>query len=152
MRKSITVRATPADAFRIFTTDMDRWWPRSHHIGKSPMKRVIIEEKKGGRCYTEQEDNTECDWGSVLAWEPPRRFVMAWQITPQWQFEPDLAKSSEVEVNFTALDDGRTRVDLEHRHFERMGPEGDTMRAGVGGPGGWSSLMELFKARAEQAK
>ena len=149
VRKSVTVRATEADAFRIFTTDLDSWWPRSHHIGKSPMKRVIIEEKTGGRCYTEQEDNTECDWGSVLAWDPPRRFVMAWQITPQWQFEPDVAKSSEVEVTFTSVGDGRTRVDLEHRHFERHGAGGAAMRAGVDSPNGWGDLLTLYARVAE---
>lgn len=144
VRKSVAVRASQADAFRIFTTEMDSWWPRSHHIGKSPMKRVIIEPMTGGRCYTEQEDTTECDWGSVLAWEPPRRFVMAWQITHQWQFQPDLAKSSEVEVTFTALADGRTRVDLEHRHFERHGDGGAAMRTGVDSPNGWGDLLALY--------
>ena len=73
VRKTITVKATAERAFEVFTADFDSWWPRSHHIGKSPMKRSIIEEKLGGRCYTEQEDGTECDWGQVLAWEPPRR-------------------------------------------------------------------------------
>ena len=150
VRKSVTVRAEQADAFRLFTTEIDSWWPRSHHIGTSPMKRVIVEQKAGGRCYSEQVDNTECDWGSVLAWDPPRRFVMAWQITPQWQFEPDLAKSSEVEVVFTALGDGRTRVDLEHRYFERHGAAGGAaMRLGVDSPKGWGDLLALYAARTE---
>lgn len=150
VRKSVTVRASQADAFRIFTTEMDSWWPRSHHIGKAPMKRVIIEPKAGGRCYSEQVDDTECDWGSVLAWEPPRRFVMAWQITPAWQFEPDLAKSSEVEVTFTALGDERTRVDLEHRHFERHGAGGPAMRTGVDSPNGWGDLLGIYATVAEK--
>jgi uncharacterized protein YndB with AHSA1/START domain len=75
---------------------------------------------------------------------------MAWQITHEWGYEPDLAKSSEVEIRFTAQPGGGTRVDLEHRYFERMGPAGDTMREGVGGPGGWPGLLDLFKARVEQ--
>ena len=77
VRKSVTVRAQPARAFEIFTREIDTWWPRTHHIGKSPMRRVLVEERAGGRCYTEQEDGTECDWGKVLVWDPPRRFVMA---------------------------------------------------------------------------
>ncbi len=152
VRKSVTVRASQADAFRIFTTEIDSWWPRTHHIGTSPMKRVIVEPKAGGRCYSEQVDNTECDWGSVLAWDPPRRFIMAWQITAQWQFQPDLAKSSEVEVIFTELGDGRTRVDLEHRHFERHGEGGPAMRLGVDSPNGWGDLLVLYaKATERQA-
>ena len=55
VRKSITVNASAEDAFRIFTEDFDSWWPRSHHIGKSPMKRAIVECRQGGRCYTVQE-------------------------------------------------------------------------------------------------
>ena len=113
------------------------------------MTKAIIEGRAGGRCYTEQEDGTECDWGTILVWEPPHRFVMAWQITHEWGYEPDLAKSSEVEIRFTAAPDGTTRVDLEHRHFERMGPGGASMRDSVDKPNGWVGLLQLFAARAE---
>ncbi|MGH9140078.1 MAG: SRPBCC family protein [Vicinamibacterales bacterium] len=150
VRKSITVNTSVERAFEVFTSGFDGWWPRSHHIGKSPMTAAIIEPGVGGRCYTRQEDGTDCDWGRILEWDPPHRFVMAWQITHEWGYQPDLAKSSEVEIRFTPQPDGGTRVDLEHRHFERMGPAGDTMRVGVSGPGGWPALLELFKARAEQ--
>jgi uncharacterized protein YndB with AHSA1/START domain len=116
------------------------------------MKQAIIETRAGGRCYTTQEDGTDSDWGRILEWDPPHRFLLAWQITHEWGYQPDLSKSSEVEVRFTPQPGGATRVDLEHRHFERMGPGAETMRTGVGGPGGWSGLMELFKARAEQTR
>jgi uncharacterized protein YndB with AHSA1/START domain len=148
VRKSITVNASPERAFEVFTGDFDSWWPRSHHIGTSPMKKAIIEGKKGGRCYAKQEDGTDSDWGSVLLWDPPRRFVMAWLISGNWQFEPDASKASEVEVRFTPEPGGRTRVDLEHRHFERMTSGGPEMRAGVGAAeGGWGKLLEAYAAR-----
>jgi hypothetical protein len=150
VRKSITVRANADHAFRVFTEGFDSWWPRGHHIGKSPLKKAIIEGKAGGRCYSEQMDGTECDWGRILVWDPPRRFVMAWQITLAWQYEPDLAKSSEVEVRFTAEPDGSTRVDLEHRYFERHGAGFETMRTSVDSPNGWNGLLNLFRERAEQ--
>jgi uncharacterized protein YndB with AHSA1/START domain len=150
--KSITVNATPDEAFRVFTDDFDSWWPRSHHIGKSPMKKAIVECRRGGRCYTEQEDGTQCDWGSILAWEPPRRFVMAWQISGNWEFEADVARSSEVEVRFTPAPGGRTRVDLEHRFFDRLVSGGEAMRTGVDSEGGWGSLLKLFAERVEAAK
>jgi uncharacterized protein YndB with AHSA1/START domain len=149
VRKSVTVKATPARAFEIFTRELDSWWPRSHHIGKSPMKRALIEEREGGRCYTEQEDGTECDWGSVVLWDPPRRFVMAWQITHEWGYEPDLAKSSEVEVSFTPAAGGGTRVDLVHRFFSRHGVGGASMRASVDAPNGWNGLLSLYAARVD---
>ena len=150
VKKSILVNATLEHAFDVFTAGFDSWWPRSHHIGKSPMEKAVIEMRVGGRCYSTQVDGTDCDWGQILEWDPPHRFVLAWQITHEWGYQPDLSRSSEVEIRFTAQPGGGTRVDLEHRHFERMGPEGDTMRVGVGGPGGWGSLMELFKAQAEK--
>jgi uncharacterized protein YndB with AHSA1/START domain len=147
--KTITVKASTDRAFRVFTHDFDSWWPRTHHIGASPMKKAIIEGKAGGRCYTQQEDGTDCDWGQVLVWEPPRRFVFAWQITHEWGYQPDLAQSSEVEIRFTPTADGGTRVDLEHRHFERHGAGAASMRAGVDSPDGWGGLLALYAARVE---
>ncbi len=151
VRKTITVKASAEQAFHVFTEEFDTWWPRSHHIGKSPMKKAVIEGRTGGRCYSEQTDGTDCPWGQILVWEPPRRFVMAWQINAQWQYEPDLAKSSEVEINFTPELGGTTRVDLEHRYFERMGPGGAVMRTSVDSPGGWGTLLQLFTTQVEQA-
>lgn len=151
VRKSITVKATTEHAFRVFTEELDSWWPRSHHIGSSPMTKAIVEGRPGGRCYSKQADGSECDWGTVVVWEPPRRFVMAWQVTPAWKYEPELAKSSEVEVRFTSEGDGITRVDLEHRYFERHGFGADGMRTAVDDPKGWTGLLQLFGVEAEKA-
>jgi hypothetical protein len=150
VRRSVRVRANTARAFQIFTEGMDSWWPKTHHIGNSPMTRAILEGRVGGRCYSEQEDGTECPWGQVLVWEPPTRFVMAWQVRPDWKFEPDVDKSSEVEVCFTPVDDGTTLVELEHRNFERHGEGGSNMREQVNQAGGWGALMELFRESAER--
>jgi hypothetical protein len=152
VRRSITVKTTQKRAFEIFTADFDSWWPRSHHIGKSPMKRALIEGRVGGRCYSEQADGTDCPWGEVTLWEPPKRFVMAWNINLDWQYESDPAKSSEVEVRFTPELGGSTRVDLEHRNFERLGTDWEKMRDGVSAVGGWGSLLELFAAQADRAE
>ena len=151
VRKSITVKAGMEHAFKVFTEGFDSWWPRSHHIGKVPMKRAVIEGHVGGRCHTEQTDGTDCQWGEITAWEPPRRFVMAWKITAQWTYEPDPAKASEVEVRFIPLENGSTRVDLEHRHFERMGAGWETMRGMVDSEGGWGGLLQMFAEQAEKS-
>ena len=147
VRKSITVNASPERAFTVFTAEFDSWWPRSHHIGKAPMKKAIIEGRAGGRCYAEQTDGSECDWGSVLVWEPPHRLVIAWQIDGRWQYEPELARASEVEVRFTRAGDGLTRVDLEHRYLERHGADAAAIRTGIDSPNGWGSLLELYAAQ-----
>lgn len=147
--KTVTVRASVQDTFTAFTEGFDGWWPRSHHIGSSPMKKAIIECRLNGACTSLQEDGTYCPWGTVTAWEPPHRFVFAWQITPDWKYQPDLATASEVEVRFIEEPDGRTRVELEHRGFERMGAAGGAMRAGVDTPQGWNGLLHLFSQFAE---
>jgi uncharacterized protein YndB with AHSA1/START domain len=144
VRKTITVNASVERAFRVFTEGFDTWWPRTHHIGKSPMTKAIVQPFVGGRCYSEQADGTECDWGSVTTWDPPHRLVLAWQITEAWQYEPDVSKASEVEVMFTPLPDGSTRVDLEHRHFERLASGGAAMRTAVDSPNGWGHVLQLF--------
>ena len=150
VRKSIRVRASAERAFHVFTREMDSWWPRTHHIGNSPMKCVVVEGRPGGRIYTEQEDGTVCPWGTVLSWEPPHRFVMAWQANPDWHLETDLAKCSEVEVQFTQADNGTTLVELQHRGFERHGGAYARMREMVNTDGGgWGGLLVLFASKAE---
>lgn len=150
VRKSISVRASAERAFRAFTADIDSWWPRTHHIGTGTPKQGYIEGRVGGRCYTEFTDGSECDWGSVLVWEPPQRLVFAWLINANWQYDPDLSKTSEVEVRFTSQSDGTTRIDLEHRNFERMGESGKNMRMMVDSPGGWGDLLQLYAAYVEK--
>jgi uncharacterized protein YndB with AHSA1/START domain len=147
VRRTIVVQASVEDAFDVFTTEIDSWWPRTHHIGKVPMRRIIIEPRVGGRCYSEQVDDSECDWGQVLVWEPPRRLVFAWQITHEWGYEPDLSRSSEVEVRFARVGPESTRVELEHRHFDRQGRGGDAMRTAVDSPDGWNGVLSLFEQR-----
>jgi uncharacterized protein YndB with AHSA1/START domain/uncharacterized damage-inducible protein DinB len=145
VKKTVTVKASVEHAFKIFTDGFDTWWPRSHHIGKQPMTKAVIETRAGGRCYGREADGTECQWGTVTAWEPPRRLTIAWHIAPGFQvIDLDPAKSSEVEVRFTPEPDGMTRVDLEHRHLERHGADFEKLRAGVAGPGGWSGLLQMF--------
>ena len=150
VRKNIRVKSDAARAFRVFTEGMDSWWPRTHHISKSPMKQVVLEGKAGGAIYTNQEDGTVCPWGTVLEWEPPHRFVMAWQVTPEWGYERELDRSSVVEVLFTACDDGTTLVELEHRGIERHGGACATMRATVNSDGGWGTLLAMYGAKADQ--
>ena len=149
VRKSIRVRASAERAFRVFAAEMDSWWPKTHHIGSSPMKGIVVEGRPGGAIYTDQEDGTQCPWGTVLAWEPPHRFVMAWQVNPDWRYEPELARCSEVEVRFT-VDDGTTLVELEHRDLQRHGGDYVTMREKVNAEGGWGGLLALFGAKAEE--
>ena len=77
VRRSVTVAASPEQAFKVFTADIGRWWPSSHKIGATAFKSAIIEPRAGGRWFEVGEDGGECQWGNVLAWEPPSRLVLA---------------------------------------------------------------------------
>ena len=147
VRKSVVVRATPAQAFEAFTTRIDRWWPKTHSIGAAPVRESVIEPFVGGRWYTRCEDGSDVTVGHVRAWEPGRRVAFSWEISADWKPDARVAFASEVEVTFTAEPDGQTRVDVEHRDFERMtAPDGEKMRNAV--DGGWPALLALFAAEA----
>jgi uncharacterized protein YndB with AHSA1/START domain len=145
IRKQVRVKAPPPRAFEIFTAGMSRWWLKTHTINptKSTMKDIVLEPHEGGRWFERGEDGSECQWGKVLAWEPPTRLLLAWQITAQWQFDPNLV--TEVEIRFTP-DGGGTKVELEHRRLERLGDAAETMRAAF--QRGWGSLLEEFATKA----
>ena len=72
VQKSVTVKADLEHAFNVFTAGFDTWWPRSHHIGKKPLQKAVIEPRAGGRCFGREADGTECQWGTVTTWEPPQ--------------------------------------------------------------------------------
>jgi uncharacterized protein YndB with AHSA1/START domain len=142
VRKTVDVPATPARAFEVFTAGFDRWWPRSHTIGKSGGAGGGPEPRVGGRWYGVDDDGTETDWGDVLVWEPPARVVLAWRIGTDWQYHRDL--HTEVEVTFTALDAATTRVDLEHRMLENMGTAAEGARATFDSPNGWGAIIQNY--------
>lgn len=148
VRKQVTVDAPQERAFRVFTESFDTWWPREHHIGKAPMKKAVMEPKVNGRWFEIGEDGSECNWGKVLVWEPPKRIVLAWQISAEWQYDPSL--HTEVEVNFIAEGMRLTRVELEHRHLDRFGEAAEKMRGVFGSPGGWTGLLDRFAGAAKK--
>jgi uncharacterized protein YndB with AHSA1/START domain len=146
---SVLVPLEPDAAFELFTDRFSEWWPKdSHHIADADAAEVFLEPREGGRWYERAEDGAECDWGHVLEIDRPNRIVLAWQLTPEWKFDPDTEKATQVEVSFIGEEPGTTRVTLEHRGFEVHGEAGAAMRESVGGEGGWGQLMELYKNAA----
>lgn len=147
VRKEIVVEAPPERAFRVFTDRFDAWWPREHHIGTAPMAKAVLESGVNGRFYEIGTDGSQCEWGKVLTWDPPRRFVLAWQINAEWKYDPALV--TEVEVRFTPMGALRTRVELEHRYLERLGEKAPAMFEVLNSSGGWSMHLGLFAAAAK---
>ncbi len=148
VRKAVVVRATPERAFEVFTAGIDRWWPKTHGIGNAPIRSSVIEPRVGGRWYILCEDGSEAVVGHVSVWQPGVRLVMSWEVSCQWKPDPRPSFASEIEVRFAADVSGGTRVELEHRNFERMGVEnGETMRNNV--DSGWPGLLALFAGLAD---
>jgi uncharacterized protein YndB with AHSA1/START domain len=141
VRRTIVVNADVERAFQVFTQNMGQWWPKEHHIGGTTPVAVVVEPRAGGRWYEKGEDGSECDWGTVVHWEPPTRVVLTWHLNGDWEFVADIARASEIEVRFIPETESRTRVELEHRHFERHGETGDRLWIEIQKPGAWTYVL-----------
>lgn len=147
IRKVIEVKAPVDRAFDAFFANMHAWSPRSHSLSRSPRQSLTVEPFAGGRWYDIGENGMECDWGRVVEWDPPHRALLLWQISSSFVYDP--AVETEVEVVFTDLGDGRTRVDFEHRKLELLGGDTVAAREGLDGDDGWGGSLELYARYVE---
>jgi uncharacterized protein YndB with AHSA1/START domain len=144
---TLTVNLPIEQAFRFFTDSFTAWWPPQYHIGQADLAEATLEGRVGGRWFERGVDGSECDWGQVRVWEPPKRLVVSWQINGYWQYDPDPDHASEVEVRFTPDGPQSTLVEVTHSRLERL-VAGQQLRDGITGGGGWGSLLEAFAAAA----
>ena len=146
VRTSIVVEAPIERAFSVFTEEFGRFKPPEHNLLAVEIAETVFEPREGGHVYDRGVDGSECRWARVLAYEPPHRVVISWDISPHWQIETDLEKTSEVEVRFVAESAERTRVQLEHRNLARHGAGWEGVREGVAGEEGWPLYLHRFAA------
>lgn len=145
IRKTIEVKAPIERAFDVFATRIGAWWHKDHSINQGARQAdVVIEPHAGGRWYEVGEDGSEKDWGKVIAFDPPRRLVLAWQLTQNFEYDPEF--ETTVEVRFEERG-GTTIVHFEHRDLERMGAGAAETLEGM--DGGWGMLLGLYKGEAE---
>jgi uncharacterized protein YndB with AHSA1/START domain len=144
VRTSIVVEAPVERAFSVFTEDFGSFKPPEHNMLGVEIAETVFEPRVGGHLYDRGIDGSECRWARVLAYEPPTRVVISWDISPQWQIETDPEKTSEVEVRFISEASDRTRVELEHRNLDRHGEGWESERDGVGSEGGWPLYLQRF--------
>ena len=148
VRKSIRVEAPIDRAFSVFVEQMETWWPATHHIGNTPFQTIFVEPRIGGRWYERNVAGAECEWGTVLKWDPPNLVCFSWHVgpghdSPDWKFDPDMSRASEVEIRFTA-EGSATLVELEHSKLERHGEGYLQLRALIDGPGAWEGILAEF--------
>jgi len=147
IKHSIVVEAPIERAFKIFTEDFGGFKPREHNLLAVPIAETVFEPRAGGNVYDRGVDGSECRWARVLAYEPPNRVLLSWDISPRWQIETDPDKTSEWEVRFIAETPNRTRLELEHRHLERHGEGWEGVRDGVEGDQGWPLYLKRYAER-----
>ena len=136
VHKTLVVNVSPERAFEVFTSEIGTWWPLStHSIGEDKITEVVFEEQVGGRIFERHQDGGQGEWGRVLAWNPPTRFVMSWYPGH------DAAQATELEVRFAAEGDG-TRVDLEHRGWEILAERAQEAREGY--DSGWGDVLGYY--------
>lgn len=139
--QTVAVKAAPPRAFELFVTRMADWWPKGMTIGKAHVD-IVIEPRVEGRWFERDAEGNEVQWGKVLAWEPPSRLLLAWQIDSEWRYDPTLV--TEVELTFAPAPapGGGTIVTLQHRNLKRFGrdavPHSERLR------GGWPRLVARF--------
>jgi uncharacterized protein YndB with AHSA1/START domain len=136
--KTLHVGCTTEDAFRVFAAEIGTWWPtETHAINAGEVRDVVFEEREGGEVYEISSRGEKAHWATVLVWEPPSRLVLAWHVNPE---NP---APTEIEVRFRPEGDG-TRVDLEHRHWERLGAAGPEGRDRY--DSGWEPVLACYAA------
>src|SRR5690349_19743568 len=120
--------------------------PPAHNLLGAPIASTEFDPRVGGNIVDRGVDGSECRWARILAYEPPHRVVFSWDISPRWEIVTDPALTSEVEVRFFTDTSGRTRVELEHRHIDRHGPEWQAVTDGVDGSEGWPLYLARYAA------
>ena len=138
--RSVEIKAPPGRAFDLFASRIGDWWPVGKTVGKNPHVAIMIEPRAGGRWFERDAEGNETQWGKVLAYEPPGRLLLGWQLNAQWIYDPDFL--TEVELAFEATPAGGSKVTLEHRNLERFGGDAERIAGQVGG--GWPAFLGHF--------
>jgi uncharacterized protein YndB with AHSA1/START domain len=148
IQRSVHVRCGPERAFHVFTALMGRWWPVDTHSRSAvefegqgvKVDRIEFQGGVGGLVIEHMSDGNVLPWAEVLAWDPPRSFVLAWRPHPRPQ------PPTEVEVTFTPQAGG-TLVELEHRGWERLTEDFRDLYASYAE--GWIQTLRWFAAEAD---
>lgn len=138
IRKVVTVDCAVEEAFRVFTSDALSWWPVEGHSIAGKVSEIVFEPRVGGEVYEVAESGERGHWAEVLEWDPPHRLLLAWNVRNR---EGEL---TEVEVRF-APEGGGTRVELEHRGWERVATNAEGKRDSY--DSGWSHVLGKYVGR-----
>jgi Activator of Hsp90 ATPase homolog 1-like protein len=136
LRLSYEVECSAEHAFTTWTGRFDTWWPRGHTVSGDPDAEIVLEPGVGGRIFERSPDGTEIDWGEITMWDAPTRLGYLWHI------RRDRADATDVTITFVALDSSRTRIEIVHSGWERLGIGAQALRDS--NANGWDGLMPHF--------
>ena len=138
--RTLTVTCDPETAFRVFTREIGTWWPtQEHSLRPDAVAEIVWEEREGGKVLEVSTDGTRAEWATVLTWQPPSRFVIAWHVNPE-------RAGTEIDVRFSPVPGG-TLVELEHRGFDRV-TDGADMREAYSQ--GWGVVLGRYASALPQ--
>jgi hypothetical protein len=137
LKMSFDVECSTEHAFDVWTAGFGSWWPIDHTVTGQGHLVIVLQGGVGGRIYERTSDGIEHDWGQVTVWNPPTQLVYLWHL------RRDRSDATEVEIRFVARGSRVTRVEIEHRGWERMGKAGDDWRDR--NRAGWETLLPHFR-------
>ena len=148
VRCSTSINLPVQDAFDLFTAKFSSWWPSEYSFSQDVLHDIGIELRTDGLCYEIGPHGFRCDWGRVIELTPPSQLVLAWHLSPNSAPDPNPEHASEIQVNFTAENAGTTRVEIEHRHFERHGEGWEAYQSEMASEYGWPYLVQCYQEQA----
>jgi uncharacterized protein YndB with AHSA1/START domain len=152
VRKDVIVDLPLERAFSVFVNHPLEWWPPTHKLVPGQRVEIVFEPRLGGRFWERDADGTVCDWGRILRWNPPHQVAMTWRIDGRWRMITDDERASEIEVEFTPLDDGRTQVSLAHVRLWKHGPDATAIHAALDGPSPGETLARYASVAAARSR
>jgi uncharacterized protein YndB with AHSA1/START domain len=144
----VLVDAPAERAFQLFVQRMGEWWDPRHHVLQVEIAEMVVEPQVGGAIFDRGVDGTVSQWGTVIQYDPPKRFAFTWHVTPQWTIDLDRSKASEVHVLFEPEGANRTIVRLDHIHLDRHGDGWEKLRDAVGAPESWAAGLQRLASLA----
>lgn len=141
IKKTLEVPCSQKMAFEVFLLEMDTWWPMAKFTHSAmrgaPAKSIQVDAQVGGKIVEIGHDDAEVQWGAIKTYDPYASFSMDFHVPhPKYPVEG----YTLVEVSFTELGEGSTRVDLTQTHFEGLGDMAEGSHQGYGSA--WNMILE----------
>lgn len=103
----LEVKGSASNAFDVFTARIREWWDPTYSPFGDDLATVTIEGHVGGAVSMRSVAGDEVTWGTVLVWEPGRRYAQTFTLAH------DPTEPSRLDVTF---DERGDRCQITFRH------------------------------------